>query len=171
MEKGKLFNKVSIIDAAVILLLVLVIAVLGVRLGLFPTANEAAQETVELTSEEYEAVQCTVTIRFGEISSSLLSEPFAVGDRMFNGTRELGAITTVTKEASTAVLSLADGTAVTVDKPTAYNYYVEIPVELYRKDGALRLYNDSVIAVGQIVNFGTEYYCGKGTVVSVEKTQ
>ena len=172
MKQGKLFSKVSLIDLSIIVFLLLVLAVLVCRLALFPSANDTKdEEQKEFVAQDYEAVDCILSIKFQKVSSTLLSQPLQEGDRMLRGTYELGEITQVTREANTTTVGLTSGEAVTVERENAYNYCVEVPARLYRMDNALRLPDGTVVAVGQSMNFGTHYFYGKGLITGVEKIQ
>jgi len=176
MKEGKLFGKISVIDAAVLVFLLLLATVLVARCIWYPTAedtapNEDGDQPILIEGENYEKVKCLITVYFKNISGDMLDAPFAEGDTLLNGTKALGKITKVTRTPHTVTVAREDGSAVTAEKGNAYDYYIEVPVELYRKDNALRMYNNTVIAVGRTVTFGTEYYYGKGTVTGVEKIQ
>ncbi|MBR5783526.1 MAG: DUF4330 family protein [Clostridia bacterium] len=175
MKEGKLFSKVNFLDVLAIIFLILLIAVLVVRTGWFSTPEELVRQNGEkpemIDTAQYEKVDCLVTVRFKSVSSYVLDDPFVEGDKVLCSNNEIGQISQVSRTPTTATLALEDGTAVTAERGTAYDYYVKIPMELYRKDNALRLYNNTVVAVGQSLTLSTEYYYGKATVTGVKKFQ
>ena len=59
MKSGKLFGKLSVIDLAVIVLVILLIVAAVVRLGLFSTPDAAIESTKEVV---YEKVEKQVTL-------------------------------------------------------------------------------------------------------------
>ena len=70
MKNGKLFGKISLIDLAVIALIILLAVVVLVRLGFFSTPDEAIQSTQKV---EYTKVEKEVTLSFPNISYNILS--------------------------------------------------------------------------------------------------
>ena len=165
MKNGKLFSKFSVIDLAVILLILLVTVVLVIRMGWFSTPEVAVEQTAT-----YETVECTVQLRFPNVTANLLSDPFTKGQALYIGNTKFGSIEQIRREAAQQRIVLRDGSVVTSDRKDAYNYIVTLKTTLTRKNGMLYFKNEPV-AVGTGETFLSRYYAGKGYVISVEKTQ
>ncbi len=165
MKAGKLFGKISVIDLAVIVLVILLIVAAVVRLGFFSTPDEAIESTKEVV---YEKVERQVTLSFQNVEAIMLSDPFAVGDTLTLSNKTFGTVTSVEKEPYIMPEALSDGTTVTADQGNAYTYIVKVKATLTQKEGFLRAAKDEPIAVGQILKFASRYFQGKATIINVE---
>ena len=165
MKKGKLFGKLSVIDLAVIVLVILLIVAAVVRLGLFSTPDDAIESTQEIV---YEKVEKEVTLSFQNVENVMLGDPFAVGDVITLGSKTFGTVTAVERTAYTMPETLSDGTTLTADQGNAYTYNVTVTATLTRKDGFLRGAKDEPIAVGQVLKFASRYFQGKATIVKLQ---
>ena len=165
MKAGKLFGKLSVIDLAVIVLVVLLIVAAVVRLGFFSTPDEAIESTQEIT---YEKVEKEVTLSFQNVESLMLNDPFAVGDILTLGNKTFGTVTLVEREPYTMSETLSDGSTFTADQGDAYTYNVTVKTTLTQKEGFLRGAKDEPIAVGQILKFASRYFQGKATIINIQ---
>lgn len=165
MKAGKLFGKLSVIDLAVIVLVILLIVAAVVRLGLFSTPDEAIESTKEVT---YEKVEKQVTLAFQNVDSTMLNDPIKEGDVLTLSNKTFGTVTQVECEGYKAPETLSDGRVLTADQGDAYTYIVTVKATLTKKDGFLRGAKDEPIAVGQILKFASRYFQGKATVLSIQ---
>lgn len=165
MKNGKLFGKLSVIDLAVIVLVILLGVAVVVRLGFFSTPDEAIESTQEVV---YEKVEKEVTLSFQNVENVMLSDPFAAGDVITLGNKTFGTVTAVERTSYTMPETLADGSTLTADQGNAYTYNVTVKATLTRKDGFLRSAKDEPIAVGQILKFASRYFQGKATVIKIQ---
>jgi len=165
MKSGKLFGKLSVIDLAVIVLVILLIVAAVVRLGLFSTPDEAIESTKEVT---YEKVEKEVTLAFQNVEAIVLSDPFVPRDVLTLGNKTFGTVTQVERRSFQEPETLSDGSVLTADQGDAYTYIVTVKATLTKKDGFLRGAKDEPIAVGQILKFASRYFQGKATVLRVQ---
>ncbi len=168
MKNGKLFQKLSVIDLAVILLLLMVLVVAAVRLGLFASPEKAPQQASPVS---YETVKCSVQLEFQNLPANLQKNPFTEGEVIYEGSKKLGTIEKIDIVPAQATVELTDGSAVTLERKDAYNYIITVQTTLTAKDGMLRAATGNPVAVGQQLSFSTRYYYGKAFVIGVEKTQ
>lgn len=164
MKAGKLFGKISVIDLAVIILVLLLVVAVVVRLGFFSTPSEAIESTKEVV---YEKVECEVTLSFQNVESIMLSDPLAVGDILTLSNKTFGTVTSVERQPYTMSETLSDGTTVTADQGNAYTYIVKVKTTLTQKNEFLRAAKDEPIAVGQILKFASRYFQGKAIVTNI----
>lgn len=165
MKSGKLFGKLSVIDLAVIVLVILLIVAAVVRLGLFSTPDAAIESTKEVV---YEKVEKQVTLAFQNVEAIMLNDPFVPGDVLTLDNKTFGTVTEVTCEPYTMQETLSDGRVLTADQGDAYTYIVTVKATLTQKEGFLRAGKDEPIAVGQILKFASRYFQGKATVLNVQ---
>ena len=165
MKNGKLFGKISVIDLAVIALIVVLLSGAVIRLVFFPTPDKAIQGTEK---ESYEQVEREITLSIANVSNQLLSDALEVGDRLMVSNKVFGEITHLERAPYTGTYVLEDGTTVTVNLGYAYNYNVTVKATLLRKNGFLRTATNDTVAVGKTLAVASEYFFAHAVVTDIK---
>ncbi len=165
MKNGKLFGKISVIDLAVIVLVILLLTAAVIRLGFFSTPDQAIQSTQK---EAYETVEREITLLVQHVNAQMLSDPFVVGDTLMISKKPFGKIMDIKREHYAAATVLEDGTTVTVNDESAYNYIIKVKASLLRKKGFLRTSKNDIVAVGETLNILSEYFHGNAIVADIK---
>ncbi len=165
MKNGKLFGKISVIDLAVIALIVLLLSAAVIRVVFFPTPDKAIQGTEKGT---YEQVEREITLSIANVSKQLLSDPLEIGDTLMISNKVFGEVTHLERVPYTDTYALEDGTTVTVNLEYAYTYIVKVKATLLRKNGFLRTTTNDTVAVGKTLAVATEYFFAHAIVTDIQ---
>ncbi len=165
MKNEKLFGKISLIDLAVVTLIILLLSAAAIRLFFFPTPEKAIQATEKV---EYEQVEREITLSVANISHQMLSDALEIGDVLMVSQQAFGEITHLERAPYTGTYVLNDGTTVTVELGNAYNYNVKVKTKLLRKDGFLRTTQNDSVAVGKTLVISTEYFYAHAVVTDIQ---
>lgn len=156
-KNGKIGGKVSIIDIAVIVLILA--AVLGIGVRFMSSATTAAKSDVALKYVvKVSAVRgFTVdALKKGELLTDKKSE------------KELGKITDVQEDAAKIQSTTADGKIKWAELPDKYNCMVTVEAQGRESDNVYILDDTTEIAVGREVELITKYVKTTGEIVKVE---
>lgn len=157
-KNGKIGGKLNIVDAAAILLVIVIIAGICVRFGSkFTTAVES--------SETFEYVIKIQGIR--EYTVDALEKGGIVTDK--NSDEILGKIKDVQVEGAYDTRETADGQIVDVEIPEKYNCYVTIEAEGKESDDVYIMSDTTELSVGKSIDLYTRYCQTSGVIKKVTK--
>lgn len=168
MKNGKLFSKLSLIDALVIAVILLLVIVTAVRFCGFSTADKAAQQTTEQTVVKE---KCRITMRFDNVSGQLLRDPFFEGQPLTQKNKTLGTLISYQKVPFVEQVVLQNGKTITTKSQNAYTYTVVLEATLDRSEGERRTAAGEAVGVGKSFTVSSQLFSLKGTVIGVEKIQ
>ena len=156
-KKGRLFGKINIIDLAVIL------AVIAVVAGVFVRFTGGAGKMVN-AAKQIEFVVKVVGIR--DFTVDALERQGAVTDKRYNVVT--GEITDVVTEETYFDSTKADGTIVNAPMEERYTSYVTIVTDGKESDSGYFNTNNEDLAVGREYTIYSKYVCTTGTITSVK---
>lgn len=157
-KDGKLFGKVSVIDIAAILILILLAVGVLVKFS--------GNQNVQVASGE--ALQCTVQVKNVR---DFTVEALKKGGPVFDKTTKeyIGEITDVTSEPGTTMLLLTDGTYREVQTGDRYNAYVTIAFTGKAGDNGYYTATNKQMCTGSSIALNAKYSQCDGVIKSVEK--
>lgn len=156
-KNGKIGGKISIIDAAAILLAIVLAAGIGVRYGSRITKAVKSHET-------FRYVVRVSTVR--DYTVTALKKGGNVTDK--RSEKVLGQIKDVQVEETVENATTADGRIVDVEVPERYTCYVTIEADGKESDESYILDDSTELAVGRTVELYSQYCKTSGEIKSVE---
>ncbi len=156
-KNGKIGGKVSIIDVAVILAVLVVIAGLAVRYG------SSITNSVQ-SNEEFEYVLKVQGVR--KYTAEALQKKGEITDK--KSEKDLGEITDVRVEDATAESVTANGEVIDAPYPDHYTCYVTIRAHGKESDQNYILDDTTELSVGRTIDLYSKYVKTSGLITSVE---
>ncbi len=156
-KNGKIGGKVSIIDAAVILLILVVAAGIIMRYGSHVTTSVQSEEDFRYVLK-IEAVR--------KYTVDALNKKGAVTDK--KSLKKLGEITEVRTEGATRESVTADGKVTYAPLPDYYTCYVTIDAHGKESEDNYVLDDTTELSVGRIIDLYSKYVRTSGMLMSVE---
>ncbi|MCL2354104.1 MAG: DUF4330 domain-containing protein [Defluviitaleaceae bacterium] len=156
-KNGKLFGKISIIDLAVILLILVVAAGAIFRF----TSPNAAVDTGD--------GDISFTIRIEGVRDFTLDYYFIglpVHDRQTN--QFIGVISSIDAVPHYVHQVLHDGSVATIAMPDHITIYLGLEASARIEDGGIYAQGNYAVAVGSIININTRYVQVQGRIYSLE---
>lgn len=155
-KDGKLFGKVSIVDIAVLLVIVLLAVGLVSKFGGKSALNLSTNETI----------QCTLLVKNVRMFSV---EALQKGGELYDkNTKEyIGDITNVSYEAGEATVNMADGTFQVVPVEGRYNVYVTVEFSGKVSDKGYYTAANKQIGTGSTIIFNSKFAQCESTVTDV----
>ena len=156
-KNGKIGGKVSIIDIAVILIILTVAAGILVRYGSRVTASVQSEEEFRYVLKIESVRQYTV---------DALNKKGALTDK--KSEKDMGEIVDVKVEGATRESVTASGEVTYAPLPDYYTCYVTIDAHGKESDENYVLDDTTELSVGRIVDLYTKYVKTSGIIMSVE---
>ena len=156
-KNGKIGGKISIIDIAVILVILLVAA------GIFARYGSRVTKAVQ-SQEEFRYVLKIESVR--QYTVDALNKKGAVTDK--RSEKYLGDIVDVQVEGATRESVTADGKVTYAAVPDYYTCYVTIDAHGKESDENYVLDDTTELSVGRIIDFYSKYVKTSGMIMSVE---
>ncbi|MBE5039199.1 DUF4330 domain-containing protein [Ructibacterium gallinarum] len=159
-KDGKLFGKISIIDIAVILIVVLLAAGVLIKFS--------GNQNVPVSSGE--KLECVVQVKNVR---DYTVEALKKGGPVFDKTTKeyIGTITGVTTEPGETTLLLNDGSYRNVETEGRYNAYVTIAFDGKESDGGYYTATNKQMAAGSSLGMNAKYSQCDGTIYEVRHAQ
>lgn len=156
-KDGKIGGKLSIIDLAVILLIIVIAAGIGIRYGSRMTKSVKSHETFEYVIKVPAVRKYTVdALKKGGNITDKRSE------------KVLGHIKDVRVEPAVDNITTADGKIVEAEMPDRYFCYVTIEAEGKESDEGYILDDSTELSVGRTVDIYSQYCKTSGEIKKVE---
>ena len=157
-KDGKLFGKISIIDIAALLIVILL--AIGIFVKFSGTQNEQVASG--------ESLECTVQVKnVRDFSVEALKKGGPVYDKT---TKEyIGEITNVATEPGTTMLLLNDGSYREVETEGRYNAYVTIAFAGKEGDNGYYTATNKQMSVGSSIGINAKYSQCDGTIKDVRR--
>lgn len=157
-KDGKLFGKISIVDIAVVLVIVLLAVGLAAKFG--------GKTSLNLSTNE--KIQSTLLVRNVRMYSV---EALQKGGELYDKTTKeyIGDITDVRYEAGEATVNMADGTFSVVPVEGRYNVYVTVEFTGKTSDKGYYTEANKQIGTGSTIVFNSKFAQCESTVVDVRK--
>lgn len=162
-EKGKLFSKISIIDLALILLLVFAIAFVGFKVLGIGGNNKIANSK----AEPYEITFKVSGIRQVSVDALKKSVGKPVSDAWSAKLGKLKKIESIEPYKTTAVKD--DGTLVEVEMPEKYVVTLVLEVEGIKTDDSIMLENKRKFSVGSSMILSTKEIAAETIITKIIK--
>ena len=156
-EKGKLFGKVSVIDIAIVCVILAVIAGLCVRYGNKITGAVESEKNFRYVMKVEKIRDCSV---------AALEKKGALTDK--KSEKNMGEVVDVVSEPATVESTTADGVVTYASYPERRTCYVTIDAHGKESDENYILEDATELSVGRTVDLYTKYIKTSGTIVSVE---
>ena len=156
-KNGKLFGKISIIDAAAILLVIVLASGIGVRYRSRITTAVKSHETFRYVID-------VSTVR--DYTVDALKKGGNVTDK--RSEKVLGKIVDVQVEDTKESATTADGRIIDIEVPDRYTCLVTIEADGKESDESYVLDDSTELAVGRHVELYTQYCKTSGEIKSVE---
>lgn len=159
-KDGKLFGKISIVDIAVILIIVLI----GV--GVYCRFAKQPEEIISMS----EKIECTFLI---ENVRTYTVDALKKKGEMYDGTSKelIGNITDVRVEDGKMHVNMADGSFKTAAPENRYNVYVTVEFSGKISDKGYYTAANKYLAVGTSAGINTKYVDCGATVYSINKAE
>ena len=159
-KEGKLFGKISVIDIAVVLIIVILVAGIVVKFGGSNTAVVSGNEKLE----------CTLVIK--NVRMYTVDALKNGGDLYDDISKErIGEIKDVRYEAGEYQVNMADGSFMPVVPEERYNVYVTVAFDGKISDDGYYTKSNKYLAVGSTVTAKTKYAQCQSTVYSIGKAE
>ncbi len=156
-KNGKIGGKISIIDIAVILLVIVVAAGIAVRYG------SSVTEAVE-SDKVFEYVVRVSSVR--DYTVNALEKKGKITDK--KSEQDLGEITDVRVEDARFQSTTASGDVVETTLPDRYTCYVTIQARGKESDDSYIMHDTTELSVGRSVDIFSKYVRTSGEIVSVK---
>lgn len=156
-KNGKIGGKVSIIDIAIILIIVIAIAGICQRFGSRITSSVKS-------SEEFRYVLKIEGVR--QYTVDALNKKGAVTDK--RSEKNMGEITDVKVETATRESVTADGVVTYAELPNYYTCYVTVDAHGKESDDNYVLDDTTELSVGRTIDFYSKYVETSGIIMSVD---
>ncbi|MBE7031143.1 MAG: DUF4330 domain-containing protein [Ruminococcaceae bacterium] len=158
-KKGKLFGKVSVIDLAVILIVLIAIGATVFKFGLSPHRDVVVSDA---------SIEYTFKIKGLRDFSA---KQFAVGDAVYDAEakKAIGKIVDVSLEPATEYLHNADGTIAETEKPEKSDVYLTIQSDARITNEGYFANGTRQIAVGSSIDISTQKIECSGKVTQVRQ--
>lgn len=156
-KNGKIGGKVSIVDLAIVLIVLVVIAGIGMRYG--SRVTKAVQ-----SDAQFEYVVMVEGIR--ECSVEAIEKKGAITDK--KSEMNMGEIVDVRVEDATKESVTADGKVTYAKMPGYYTCYITVRAHGKESDDNYVLADTTELSVGRIVDFYSKYIKTSGMIMSVD---
>ena len=159
-KNGKIGGKVSIIDLAVLLLVIVVAGGIVFRYG-------SSATTAVKSSENFECVLKVSNVR--QFTVDALNKKGVITDK--NSTKTLGEIKNVEVEEARFQSTTADGKIVETVLPDRYTCYVTIEASGKESEDGYIMDDSNELSVGRNMDIYSKYVRTSGEIKSVEKIE
>lgn len=156
-EKGKLFGLINVIDAAIAVIIVVIIAGAVYKFGFM-------DKTSTVTPTE----PITYTVEVKKVRDFIF-ENVKVGDKLFDADSgsEIGTITKIDHVGAKEPMGLADGTLILADVENRYDIIFTVEGEASLSNGVYYVNRSYEVVVGSTKKFATKYSEFEGKVKEI----